>query len=134
MDPITIAIITAVSAGVTGAAAKEATIDAYKAIKNAIKSKFGSESKVSKAITALEENPESKSQQLVLAEQMESAKAEKDPELLTFAAQLVKALKETEAGRVALAKYQVDAKGAQVGVMGDKAHIEGGIHFGDPKK
>ena len=134
MDPITIAIITAVSAGVTSGAAKEATIDAYKAIKNAIKSKFGSDSKVSKAITTLEEDPESKGQQLVLSEQMEAQGVAKDPGIVIIADRLAKALKGTEAGRVALAKFQIQLKDAQVGVVGDKAHIEGGIHFRDTKK
>jgi hypothetical protein len=34
----------------------------------------------------------------------------------------------------AAAKYQIDAKDAKIGVVGDKAHVEGGIHFGDRKK
>ncbi len=33
----------------------------------------------------------------------------------------------------ATGKYQVDAPDAQVGVIGDGAKIEGGIHFGKPK-
>jgi hypothetical protein len=134
LDPITIAIIAAVSAGVTSGAAKEATIDAYKAIKNAVRSKFGKESKVSKAIAALEEDPDSKGQQLILSEQMAAVGVTKDPDLVFIAERLVKALCETEEGRIALAKFQIELKDAQVGVIGDKAHIEGGIHFGDTKK
>jgi len=134
MDPITTAIIAAACAGVTSGAAKEATIDAYNAIKNVIKSKFGHESKVLNAITALEENPESKGQQLVLSEQMKIVKADRDPELQTIATQLINALKETEAGRGALARYYVVAKDSQIGVIGDKAKIKNGIHFHEPKK
>ena len=51
-----------------------------------------------------------------------------------IAQELIKALNSTETGREVIAKFQIDAKDAQVGVIGDQAHIEGGIHFGDSKK
>ena len=137
MDPITTAIIAGVTASVTGditAVGKKAIVDAYESIKKAVKSKFGKDSKLSKAITELEENPKSKGQQMLLAETMAMEKADQDPKLISIAEQLVQALNETEAGRRAVAKYQIDAKDAQIGVMGENAKVEGGIHFGGSKK
>ena len=133
MDPITIAIVAAVSAGITDIG-KKAFGDAYQGFKDLIKSKFGPDSKVSTAIAELEKNPESKGRQITLAETMAQEKADQDHELINIAEQLVQALKETDQGRLAVAKYQIDAKGAQIGVMGDGAKVEGGIHFGDSKK
>jgi hypothetical protein len=54
MDPISSAIIAAVSAGATSGAtnvAKKSIVDAYQGIKKVIQSKFGTENKVFKAIT-----------------------------------------------------------------------------------
>jgi hypothetical protein len=133
MDPITTAIVAAVSAGITDIG-KKAFGDAYQGLKSLIKSKFGPDNKVSTAIAELEKNPESKGRQITLTETMAQEKADQDHELINIAEQLVQALKETDQGRLAVAKYQIDAKGAQIGVMGDGAKVEGGIHFGDSKK
>jgi hypothetical protein len=72
----------------------------------------------------LEDNPESKGRQTILAESIVQEKADRDPELIHPAQQLVWALEEAEQGRQAVAKYQIDAWGAQIGVTVDKAHIE----------
>lgn len=133
MDPITTAVVAAISAGLTDVG-KQAVVDAYNGLKKIIISKFGKDNQVSKAIAEVEKNPESKGQQLVLSEQIASTKADQDAEVVKIAQQLIEALKSTEDGREAIAKYQIDAKGAQVGVIGDRAKVEGGIHFGDSKK
>ena len=133
MDPITAALIAAVSAGVT-AVGKQAVVDAYNVLKRIIASKFGKDSQVYKAIAELEEDADSKGRQTILSEQVAATKADQDSEILEITRELIKALNSTEAGRKAIAKFQVDAKGAQVGVIGDQAHVEGGIHFGDRKK
>lgn len=130
MDPITTAIVAAVTAGVTETG-KKAFSDAYQGLKDLIKSKLGRDSKVPEAINELEDNSESKGLQMVLAEAMALEKADEDPELIDIAKQLVVALSETEEGQSAVAKFQIDAKRAQIGVVGDKAKVEGGIHFGD---
>ena len=137
MDPITTALVAAVSAGLTSgvtAAGKQAVVDAYNGLKRIISSKFGRDSQVSKAIAELEEEPDSKGRQTILSEQVAATKADQDSEILEITQELIKALKSTEAGRKAIAKFQIDAKGAQVGVIGDGAKVEGGIHFGDNKK
>ena len=136
MDPISTAIIAAGSAGITSgmtAIGKEAILDAYKGIKNAIKSRFGKDNNISKTITDLEANPESKGRQLLLAEHIATAEANQDPHILKIAQKLTEALQSTETGRKATAKFQVDARNAQVGVIGDMAKVEDGIHFGETK-
>jgi hypothetical protein len=133
MDPITTAIITAVSAGITDIG-KKAFYDAYQGLKGLIKSRYGQDNKILKAIADLEENPASKGRRMILAEIMVQEKADQDSELMSFARQLIQEFKETEQGRQAMAKYQVDARGSQIGVVGDEAKVEGGIHFGDSKR
>ncbi len=132
MDPITAAIIAAVTAGVTDIG-KNAFTDVYQGLKGLIKSKFGKNNKVSKAIADLEDNPKLEGRQMVLAENMAMEKADQDSDLISMAEKLVQALKETEAGRSAVAKYQIGDK-AKIGVVGDNAKVEGGIHFGDSDK
>lgn len=137
MDPITTVLVAAVSAGVTQgvtAAGKKAVVDAYNGLKKIISSKFGKESQVSKAIAELEKEPDSKGRQTILLEQVTATKVDQDPEILEIAHELNEALMSTEAGRTAIAKYQVDAKGARIGVLGDGAHIEGDIRFGESKE
>ncbi len=133
MDPITAAIIAAVTAGVTDIG-KNAFTDVYQSLKGLIKSKFGKDNKVSTAIADLEDNPKLEGRQMVLAENMAMEKADQDSDLISMAEKLVQALKETEDGRRAVAKYQIDARDAQIGVVGDNAKVEGGIRFGDSDK
>jgi isoaspartyl peptidase/L-asparaginase-like protein (Ntn-hydrolase superfamily) len=73
MDPITIAIIAAATAGVAGGAGKvaeESVVDAYNALKELLKRKLGAESKVVKAVEEVEANPESKSRPATLLREL----------------------------------------------------------------
>ena len=136
MDPISAAIIAAVTAGVTGGAkdvGKQAVVEAYNGLKNWIVKKVGRDAKVATAIAEVEQAPDSQARQAVLTEEMGMAKIADESDLLTLATKLIEALKETEAGRQAAAKFQVDARGAQVGVIGDHAKVNGGIQFGEKK-
>jgi hypothetical protein len=133
MDPITTAIVAAVSTGVT-TVGKQAVVDAYNGLKKIIASKFEKDNQVSKAIAEVEKNPNSRGQQMVLSEQVAATKADQDAEVVKMAQELIEALKSTEAGSKAVAKFQIEAKEMQAGVIGDQAHIEGGIHFGNAKK
>ena len=123
---VTTAIIAAITAGVTGGVkdvGKQAVLDAYGALKDAIKTKFGKAGKSATAINELEESPDSKGWQMVLAEDMSKEKIHEDMEIVKIARDLIAALKESESGRKALDKYKVDARGASIGVMGDKTVI-----------
>jgi hypothetical protein len=136
MDPISAAIIAAVKLGVADGikdVGKEAVLDAYNGLKNWIVKKAGKDAKVTTAIAEVEQSPDSKARQMVLAEEMGMAKIAEESDFLTLANKLIEALKETDAGRQAVAKFQVDARGARVGVIGDHAKVDGGMHFGGKK-
>ena len=106
MEPITTAIVAAVTAGITDIVQK-AFGETYQGLKDRIKSKFGQGNKVSRAIAEIEDNPESKRRHTILAESIDQEKADRDSELIHLARQLVRALEETEQGRQAVAKYQI---------------------------
>src|SRR5258708_12642121 len=84
MDPITTAIVTALSAGLAGVG-KESIRDAYQGLKMLLNRKFGSQSKVVKAVEDLEGNPSSQPRTAVLQEEVAKAGADRDPELLPTA-------------------------------------------------
>jgi polyisoprenoid-binding protein YceI len=137
MDPITGAIVSYLStaaagmaAGATAEAGKLMISDAYQSLKSTIQKKFGSESKAAKAVAALEQEPDFKPNQEALAGRLEQAGAAEDTELQKLAAALVEALRQSEEGQAALAKYQVSISNSEVGVVGDHARVSGGIHFG----
>src|SRR6478609_953807 len=92
MDPITTAIITAVSAGAVAGltdTAKTAVKDGYNSLKDGYKQlkdllikKFGTHSEVVQAIDRLEAKPKSQGYQQVLQEEIAAVKAEQDDEIL----------------------------------------------------
>ena len=132
MDPITGAIVAALVAGVGGGVAevgKKVIVDAYETLKAALQRKFGVNSELSEAVEKLEKRPDSEARQGLVAEEVETAGAAKDAELQQLAQDLIEALKTTSQGEQALVKYQVDVSGGQVGIIGDNAKVEGGIHF-----
>ena len=130
MDPITTAIVAALSAQVPGVG-KLIVTDAYNALKQAIRKRFGKGSKVDKAVQTLEDEPDFKPHQDALAGRVEQVGAGTDNELLNLAAALTEALKQSADGRAALSKFSVTMENSQVGVIGDGAHVGGGIHFGE---
>ncbi len=130
MDPISTAVVAFLVAGLKDVG-KSAATDCYNGVKNWIVKKLGNDAKVTKAIVEVEDAPDSKARQMVLEEEVGKANIANEPELLKLVEALVAALKETNEGRQAMAKFQVDARGAQVGVMGDHASVSGGIHFGN---
>jgi hypothetical protein len=76
MDPITMAI--------TGALANLGTKvigDAYDALKAALQAKYGLDSDLDEAIKGLEKKPDSKGREGTLAEEVEAAKVDQDPEI-----------------------------------------------------
>jgi hypothetical protein len=94
MDPVSLAIISALTAGATSGAneaAKKAIIDSYEGLKSLPKKKFGNDNGVSEAIDQLQAKPDSSARRAVLGEELMAASAASDPELLS-AAQLLLAL------------------------------------------
>jgi hypothetical protein len=102
MDPITTALVAAVAAGVASGApkvAEQALRDGYNALKSLLVRKHGERNEVVQAIEKLESNPESKSRQGVLEEEVRSARLEEDPEITGAARRLMEALKSHPAAR-----------------------------------
>ena len=92
MDPITSAIVAALSAGAVSGlteASKMAVTDAYQTLKGLFTRKFGASSEVVQAIDHLEAKPESASRQETLREEMIAVNAEQDHEVLAAARQLL---------------------------------------------
>lgn len=101
MDPITTAIIAALGAGVTAGttdAAKEAVVNAYNGLKKLIQNKFGKEGDLADAVDRLEQKSDSKARQGVVQEEVCTAKADKDPDLLKAAQELLEQLKSIPGG------------------------------------
>src|SRR5437763_585877 len=102
MDPITLAIVAALSAGAASGAtdvAKKAIVDGYEVLKTLLKKKFGDNSDATDAINKLQAKPDSPARRETLAEELKAVNAAADPELLHAAQsllELVKALPQGE--------------------------------------
>jgi hypothetical protein len=135
MDPVSAAIIGAVTAGVMSGVTKvgkKVVVDAYETLKTVLRNKFGSESNLVEAVNHLEKNPDAKARQGGVEEEVQALRADQDQDVLATAQALIEALKSTPEGLQAMSKFQVDVAGGQVGVIGDHTRVEGGIHFGKP--
>ncbi len=96
MDPITTAVVAALSAGVISGltdAGKKVIGDAYDGLKALLKKKFGSQSEVVQSVENLEAKPESPSRQGMLKEEVQAVKADQDPDLLQAAQTLLDQIK-----------------------------------------
>lgn len=88
MDPITTAIVAALSAGTISGlteVSKTATTDAYNTLKALLIKKFGARSEMAQAIDRLEANPELVGHQETLQEEIVTVNAEQDHEVLAAA-------------------------------------------------
>ena len=81
-------ITTALMAGIAQTG-KKAIDDAYNGMKTIIRNKFGN-SNLAKAIDDLESNPDSKGRQITVQEEVESAQADRDNEIIEAAQKLLK--------------------------------------------
>lgn len=118
MDPVTTAIIAALAAGIiksSSTVGEKAIVDAYEALKALIQHKFGSDSKVAKAVNELEEEPDSEGYKAVLKEQVAKAKVDQDSEVLTAAQAL-------------LDKLQAQPDGAQAVQQATGSYIAQAMH------
>ena len=88
MDPITTAIVAALTLGVTSGlteTTKKAMSDAYELLKGLLKKKFGHESEVVKSVQTLEIKPNSTGRQATLQEEIVSSHADQDADILKAA-------------------------------------------------
>jgi hypothetical protein len=119
MDPITTAIVVAVSAGAaagTTEVGKKAIVDAYNGLKNLIIKKFGNNSPVIKAVNNLEAEQDSKGLQKVLNEKVTAMQADKDSELIESAQRILNIVQSKQAS---VSKFTVQADNIQGLVQAD---------------
>jgi hypothetical protein len=94
MDPITSAIIAAISSGLLKSATDtvgQVAVDLYAELKKLLKRKYGND--VSKAVENLEKKPESDARQKMVEEEIVATGADKDSEILKVAQMLMEKLK-----------------------------------------
>ncbi|MGC1246639.1 MAG: hypothetical protein WA865_10555, partial [Spirulinaceae cyanobacterium] len=94
MDPITTAIVAALAA-----LSKDAIKDGYNALKSTLKKKFGSESDLVDAVEKLEKKPDSEGRKAMVQEEVETAKANDDTEIVRLAQELLEQIKEQPGGQ-----------------------------------
>ena len=96
MDPITAAIIAALSAGAASGVTdvtKRAVVEGYESLKTLLKKRFGSYSRAADAIDKFEDTPDSPKRQETLAHEMKTVDAAGDPQLLQAAQALLELIK-----------------------------------------
>ena len=101
MDPITAAIVAALSAGALSGlteTSKTAITDAYARLKTLLTKKFGGESEVVHAVNGMEAKPESAGRQATLQEEVAAAKADQDQEVLQATQALLQLLQASPEG------------------------------------
>lgn len=103
--------------------AKQSIKDAYQGLKTLIIQRYGSQAKVEKAIQEVEEEPESKGQQLVLEEQLVKAEVVQDTEVQQQVKDLLALL--TQEGLLSGPVYQAKLKGSGAIAQGPGAVAAG---------
>jgi hypothetical protein len=134
MDPITAAILAALPA-LASDVVKSGVKDAYEGLKAMIRRKWGDAAPISKAISAIEEDPNSKAQAAVLEEKVAAVKATEDAEVAQALHQLVEQMKTHGIGPEAVGRIQFNMSGGVVqGVAGAENVQIGSMTFGAPTK
>jgi hypothetical protein len=132
MDPITTAIIAALTAGAAAGLTdivKQAISDQYSQLKGLIQNKFGSDSQISKAIVNIEEKPDSAGRREMLQEEVASAKADQDPEIIKLAQQLIEHLNTQPGG----GQFIQQASGSYIAQAGPGANASVNVIQGKAK-
>ena len=99
MDPVTMAVLTAVAAGAAGGATKELASNGFRTLKALFTRKLGSESELVEAVERLEQTPDSPGRKMVIEEEVAKAKAEQDPEIVAAAQALLDRLQAEPSGQ-----------------------------------
>jgi len=134
IDPITAAIL-AVLPALASDMVKSGVKDAYEGLKAVIRRKWGDAAPITKAISAIEEDPTSKAQAAVLEEKVAAVKATGDAEVAEALHQLVEQMKTHGIGGEAVTRIEFNMSGGVVqGVAGAENVQIGSMTFGSPPK
>ncbi|REG49034.1 hypothetical protein B0G80_5357 [Paraburkholderia sp. BL6669N2] len=130
MDSITAAIV-AVLPALAANTVKSGVEDAYEGLKEVIRRKWGDANPISKAITAVEEDPHSSAQDAALEEKVGAVNASEDAEVLQALHVLVEQMKIHGIGGEAVARIQLNISGGtQTGIIGAQNVSAGSMTFG----
>ena len=133
MDPITAAIVAALSAGAVSGlteTSKTAITDAYTKLKDLLTRRFGDRSNVVLAIEHLEAKPASAGRKETLQEEIVAVQAEQEEELLAAAQRVMILVQPQQAG---LGKFTIQNNALVQGQnIGDNQQIT--QYFGNPPK
>ena len=134
MDPITTTILAAL--GVMGSEViKSGVKDAYENLKAVIRRKWGDAAPISKAISAIEEDPNSKAQAATLEEKVAAVNATDDAEVAQALHKLVEQMKTHGISGEGVARIRFNMSGGVVqGVAGAENVQIGSMTFGAPPK
>jgi prophage DNA circulation protein len=114
---------------------KSTVKDAYDGLKAVIRRRWGETAPIAKAITALEEDPQSKAQAALLEEKVGVVKATEDAEVAQALHRLVEEMKSHGVGSDVVAKIQFNMSGGVIqGVAAAENVTIGSITFGTPPK
>ncbi|GCF11226.1 hypothetical protein [Dictyobacter arantiisoli] len=132
MDPVSLALITAIGAGVTDVE-KSSLTEGYTALKQRLLDKIGScHPNVPQALSDLEASPNSRGRQAVLVEAITEAKVSHDPDLQQLAQALLEQLKQTQGGTQII--YHVDHSALSNSGHATNYNIQGDQHITHPDK
>jgi hypothetical protein len=101
MDPISLAIIAALSAGAAGGTTevgKSIVTDAYTVLKSRLKKKFGHQNELIDTLDRLEQKPDVAGRKQAFAAEIIATKVNDDPDVLAAAKALLRTLKEQPEG------------------------------------
>ena len=133
MDPVTTAIVTALSAGTIAGltdTAKTAITDGYNKLKGLLTKKHGKNSDIVKAVENLEAKPDSKARKDVLVEEIATAKAEQDEEIVAAANQILTLVQPQQASK---GKFNIQIAGNVQGQVVE-SHAPITMNFGELPK
>jgi hypothetical protein len=130
MDPITAAIL-GVLPTLASDMLESSVKDAYEGLKAVIRRKWGETAPISKAISAIEEDPNSKAQASVLEEKVAAVKAIDDAEVVQALHQLVEQMKTHDIGGEAISRIQFNMSGGVVQGVAGAGNVQiGSMNFG----
>ncbi|MCP4627379.1 MAG: SUMF1/EgtB/PvdO family nonheme iron enzyme, partial [bacterium] len=105
--------------------------DAYRTLKYLLAARCGKDSDLCQAVAQLEKKPTSESRRGMVLEDVQDADIDDDADLCQAALKVLEALQVQAKERKPAAERRIDVKNSRVGVIGDHAKIDGGIHYHD---
>lgn len=113
MEPITTAIVAALTAGATAGmkdVTKKAITQAYDPLKKRLLALFEGDQAIANAVAQVEQEPESKDAHQTLQAALNQSPAIQDQQLEQLRTKLISTLNETQEGQASMAKFNIQAE------------------------